>query len=50
MEFVLPMVIWPEFRMEQYRDDYNREDALNFMWSNVGSNEVNIRTFPFEFM
>ena len=27
---VFPMVIWSEFRMEQYKDDHHREDAPLF--------------------
>ena len=27
---IFPIVIWSEFRMGQYRDDYHREDALFF--------------------
>ena len=29
VEYVLPLVIWPEFRTGQYRDDH-RVDELNF--------------------
>ena len=28
--WVLPMVIWSEFRIRQYRDDDHREDAPHF--------------------
>ena len=29
--YVFPMVIWPEFRMWQYRDDNHQEDAPHFI-------------------
>ena len=38
MGYVFPIVIWPEFRMRQYRDDDHREDAPHFINGIIGKN------------
>ena len=35
VECVFPMIIWPEFRMGQYRDDDHREQATHFNYDMI---------------